>query len=72
MIPNGKLLMLGIMCSLTLTNLLVDLPVVQVTAGNQAPLEFKQFEDFSAVYSGFKMRRKENSISSWSLNSGKE
>jgi hypothetical protein len=46
MIPNGKLLMLGIMCSLTLTNLLVDLPVVQVTAGNQAPHEFKQFEDF--------------------------
>jgi hypothetical protein len=66
MIPNGKLLMLGIMCSLTLTNLLVDLPVVQVTAGNQAPHEFKQF------IQGSKMRRKENSISSWSLNSGKE
>ena len=58
MIPNGKLLMLGIMCSLTLTNLLVDLPVVQVTAGNQAPLEFKQFEDLSAVYSGFKNEKK--------------
>lgn len=58
MIPNGKLLMLGIMCSLTLTNLLVDLPVVQVTAGNQAPLEFKQFEDFLVVYSGFKNEKK--------------
>ena len=58
MIPNRKLLMLGIMCSLTLTNLLVDLPVVQVTAGNQAPLEFKQFEDFLAVYSGFKNEKK--------------
>ena len=54
MIPNGKLLILGIMCSLTLINLLIDLPVVQMTAGNQTSFEFKQFEDFSAVYSGFK------------------
>ena len=58
MIPNGKLLMLGIMCLLALTDLLVNLPVVQVTAGNQTPLEFKQFEDFSAVYSGFNNEKK--------------
>ena len=50
--------MLGIMCLLALTDLLVDLPVVKVTAGNQTPLEFKQFEDFSAVYSGFNNEKK--------------